>query len=54
MILGLDMGGTNVDALLIKDGKIVKKVTKEIESDDAFKTIFTTIESLIKAVDLKK
>ena len=52
MILGIDVGGTNIDGVLIKNHKIIKTIKREINYDLLFESIFKTIENLIKDVNV--
>lgn len=54
LIVGLDMGGTHVDAVIIDNGKIVNTVKKPTIRQDIFQSIWTTLEELLKGVDLSK
>ena len=36
MIVGLDMGGTNIDAVLIDNGKIINSVKNPTDRNDYF------------------
>ena len=51
MIIGLDMGGTHIDGVIIKDGKIINKVKSIINPDNLFDSIWTTLKILIKKID---
>lgn len=46
MIIGLDMGGTHIDGVIIKDGQIVKTVKNPTQREDLFLSIWTTLEEL--------
>lgn len=50
MILGLDVGGTNIDACLVLNNKIIKTIKKEI-SNNLEDSIFNTIKELTFNID---
>lgn len=52
MIVGLDMGGTNVDAVIIKQRKIIKTAKHPIDQADLFASIWTTLEKLLADIDI--
>lgn len=54
MIVGLDMGGTNIDAVIIEDGKILKTVKQPTNRDDLFESIWGTLSILLKGYDKSK
>lgn len=54
MIVGLDMGGTHIDAVIIKGGKIINKVKKPTNRDNLFESIWTTLEILFSGYDKSK
>lgn len=54
MILGIDMGGTHIDGVLVDQGLVVKKVKNVRDHDDLFQTIWTAIQDLLKSVDTSK
>ncbi len=51
MIIGLDMGGTHVDAVIIDGGQVVKAVKKATDRGDLFKSVRTTLEELLSGYD---
>jgi len=51
MIIGLDMGGTHIDAIIIQDGKIINVVKKPTNYDDLFHSIWTTLTELLEGID---
>lgn len=53
MILGIDMGGTHIDGVIVAKGKIVKTIKNPCDHDDLFKTIWTAIKGLLESVDKK-
>lgn len=52
MIIGLDMGGTHIDGVLIRDGQVVKTHKKPVDRDDLFTTIWSTLEEILQDTDL--
>ncbi|NLL68077.1 MAG: hypothetical protein GX236_10345, partial [Clostridiaceae bacterium] len=36
MIIGIDMGGTNIDGVAVRDGKIVRQVKRPVDRSDYF------------------
>lgn len=51
MIIGLDMGGTHIDAVIMQDGKVIKIVKKPTNYDDLFHSIWTTLKELLEGID---
>src|SRR5690625_1163187 len=51
LIVGLDMGGTNVDAVIIEDKKIIKTAKRPIDKENIFASIWTTLQELLFDVD---
>lgn len=54
MIVGLDMGGTNIDAVLIDNGKIINSVKNPTDRNDLFQSIWTTLTELLQDFDTSK
>jgi len=54
LIVGLDMGGTHVDAVIIEKGKIINKVKKTTNKEDLFASIENTLEELLTGYDKSK
>ncbi len=54
MIVGLDMGGTNIDAVIVEDGKILKTVKQPTERDNLFESIWGTLNVLLEDCDKSK
>lgn len=48
LIVGLDMGGTHIDGVIIKDSTIINTIKKPTDRDDLFNSIWTTLEELLK------
>jgi len=47
LIVGLDMGGTHIDGVIVKDGNIINTVKKPTDRDDLFQSIWTTLTELL-------
>ena len=54
MIVGLDMGGTHVDAAIIKNGKVLKTAKQPTDRDNLFKSIWNTLNILLEDCDRSK
>lgn len=57
MIVGLDVGGTHIDGVIIKDKKIIKTVKNPTQREDLFFPVWTTLEDLmvgIKQADISR
>jgi len=54
LIVGLDMGGTHVDAVIIEDGRIINTIKKPTNRDNLFESIWNTLEELLKGYDKSK
>ncbi|MDY0290440.1 MAG: hydantoinase/oxoprolinase family protein [Sphaerochaeta sp.] len=52
MIIGLDMGGTHIDGVVIQDGQVIKTHKKPVDKDDLFTTMWTALEELVEDSDL--
>ncbi|MFH2092036.1 MAG: hydantoinase/oxoprolinase family protein [Pseudomonadota bacterium] len=53
MIIGIDVGGTHTDAVLLSSLGIEKKIKVPTDSEDLFNTILTSFTQLLDAVDPK-
>lgn len=51
MIIGLDMGGTHIDGVIIKNDRVVKTIKKPTDREDLFKSIWSTLEELVEDYD---
>lgn len=47
MIVGLDMGGTHIDGVIIKNGEIINKVKRPTDKNDIFNSIWSSLEELL-------
>jgi len=54
LIVGLDMGGTNVDAVVVEDGEIIRTVKRPTDRNNLFQSIWTVLEELLTGLDEKK
>jgi N-methylhydantoinase A/oxoprolinase/acetone carboxylase beta subunit len=45
------MGGSNIDGVIIKDGRIIKTIKRPVDREDLFQSIWTTIEELLTGYD---
>ncbi|NLP45831.1 MAG: hydantoinase/oxoprolinase family protein [Epulopiscium sp.] len=51
MIIGLDMGGTHIDGVIIKEGQVIHSVKTPNDPDHLFESIWTTLTSLLADYD---
>ncbi len=51
MIVGMDMGGTNIDGALIDQGKILNQVKQAVDRTDLFGTIWSCLMALLEGTD---
>lgn len=54
MIIGIDMGGTHIDGVVIDGGEIIKTTKNITDKNDLFKSIQTTLQQLLENLDKKK
>ncbi|HZK56893.1 MAG TPA: hydantoinase/oxoprolinase family protein [Clostridia bacterium] len=54
MIVGLDMGGTHIDAAIIKDGKVLKTAKQPTDRNNLFESIWSTLNILLEDCDSSK
>ncbi len=54
MIIGLDVGGTHTDVVLLGKEGLVRKYKVRTDPDDLFKTVLTGIERIIEGIDPAK
>ncbi|HSH35841.1 hydantoinase/oxoprolinase N-terminal domain-containing protein, partial [Schnuerera sp.] len=54
MIVGLDMGGTNIDGVIIKNGKIINRIKKPTNKNNIFESIWSTLGQLLSGFDKTK
>ncbi|HKK90197.1 MAG TPA: hydantoinase/oxoprolinase family protein [Desulfobacteraceae bacterium] len=51
MIIGLDVGGTHTDAVLVGKSGVVEKVKEATREYDLFATVVSALEKLLKGID---
>lgn len=51
MIIGIDVGGTNIDGVVIENGKIIKKIKNPVDRQNLFSTIHTALTELVEDLD---
>ena len=51
MIVGLDMGGTHIDAVLLHQGEIVKATKRPTDRSNMLQSILDTLESFLSGQD---
>lgn len=54
MIVGLDVGGTNIDGVIIEDQQIISTVKNPLYNTNLFDAILTTLDELLEGVERKK
>lgn len=54
MIIGLDVGGTNIDAVIIKDREIISKAKYPHDRSDLLKSILAVLDKLLGGYDKSK
>lgn len=52
MIIGIDMGGTNIDGVLIEQARIIRTVKYPVDGSDYFQSIWRCLSALIDQVDV--
>jgi N-methylhydantoinase A len=52
MILGIDVGGTHTDSVLMKDGKILRKSKVMTDKSDLLKSVMLATRSVAEAADI--
>jgi len=51
VIVGIDMGGTNIDGVIIENGRIIKTIKRPTDRGDLFNTIYSTLKELLDGYD---
>ena len=51
MLIGIDMGGTHIDGVAVKDNKIIKTIKHQVDHTDLYRTILNAIYDLIADLD---
>ena len=54
MIIGIDMGGTHIDGVIIDNGTIITSIKNNTDRNDLFGTIQTTVQQLLDNIDKTK
>lgn len=54
LIVGLDMGGTNIDGVIIDKGKVIKSIKKPTDRNNLFQSIWGALKDLLANVDRTK
>jgi N-methylhydantoinase A/oxoprolinase/acetone carboxylase beta subunit len=50
LIIGIDMGGTNIDGVAVRGGQIVRQVKRPVDRSDYFLSIWNCIKELLQGV----
>jgi len=50
LIIGIDMGGTNIDGVVVHEGKIVRQIKRPVDRSDYFYSIWSCIKELLQGV----
>ena len=51
MIIGLDVGGTHTDAVLLRDGEMIKQIKVSTDSADLLQTVLSGLEAISAGID---
>ncbi len=51
MIIGIDMGGTNIDGVALCEGQIIRQVKRPVDRSDYFNSIWSCIKELLQGAD---
>ncbi|NLW41998.1 MAG: hydantoinase/oxoprolinase family protein, partial [Tissierellia bacterium] len=54
MIIGIDVGGTNIDGVIIENKKIIKRIKNTVDKENLSPTIFKAIKELTHDIDKSK
>ncbi len=54
MIIGIDMGGTNIDGVALCEGQIIRQVKRPVDREDYFHSIWSCIKELLQGADKEK
>jgi N-methylhydantoinase A len=54
MIIGLDVGGTHTDVVLLDENSVVKEIKVPTDSADLFKTVLTGLDQITEDIDSKE
>ncbi len=50
LLIGIDMGGTNIDGVVIDDGVLIKSVKQQVDRSDFFRSIWGCLQALLQGV----
>lgn len=51
MIIGIDMGGTNIDGVAIHEGQIMRQIKRPVNRNDYFQSIWSCLKELFRGVN---
>lgn len=51
MILGIDMGGTNIDGVALKDGKLLKRVKRPVDRERRLDSVLQILEESLEGLN---
>ena len=51
MIIGIDMGGTNIDGVALREGQIIRQVKRPVDRSENFNSIWSCIKELFQGAD---
>lgn len=51
MIVAIDMGGTNIDGVIVEEGRIIKTIKRPTDRSNLFNTIYFTLKELLENQD---
>ena len=54
MIVAIDMGGTNIDGVIVEEGRIIKTIKRPTDRSNLFNTIYFTLKELLENQDKSK
>lgn len=54
MIIGIDMGGTNIDGVILSDGIIVRYLKHPVDKENPFRSIWNSIKELLIGIEKNK
>ena len=54
LLIGIDMGGTNIDGVVIDDGVLIKSVKRQVDRSDFFRSIWGCLQALLQGVERER
>lgn len=54
LLIGIDMGGTNIDGVVIDDGVLIKSVKRQVGRSDFFRGIWGCLQELLQGVERER